>query len=173
MRIIRGLAAAVLFGCVAFGQAGPAHADQVIQGVYEYTPEQGESGTYEIWPSCVPVVGDLREPLNLPVACRLHMAPSEGLTGGDAVLTGGVWQWTTPKKEGMKCPDGGWGPTVETLKFDDLTMSGTRTIKHADVCGLAPGMISIPFTLAFKGPLPNPVEQYPLYCEPAGLRICQ
>ena len=173
MRIIRGLAAAVLFGCVAFGQAGPAHADQVIQGVYEYTPEQGESGTYEIWPSCVPVVGDLREPLNLPVACRLHMAPSEGLTGGDAVLTGGVWQWTTPKKEGMKCPDGSWGPTVETLKFDDLTMSGTRTIKHADVCGLAPGMISIPFTLAFKGPLPNPVEQYPLYCEPAGLRICQ
>ena len=173
MRIIRGIAAAVLFGCVAFGQAGPAHADQVIQGVYEYTPEQGESGTYEIWPSCVPVVGDLREPLNLPVACRLHMAPSEGLTGGDAVLTGGVWQWTTPKKEGMKCPDGSWGPTVETLKFDDLTMSGTRTIKHADVCGLAPGMISIPFTLAFKGPLPNPVEQYPLYCEPAGLRICQ
>jgi hypothetical protein len=52
-------------------------------------------------------------------------------------------------------------------------MSGTRTIKHADVCGLAPGMISIPFTMALKGPLPIPVEQYPLYCEPAGLRICQ
>src|SRR3954454_3097194 len=95
LRIIRGLAAAVVFGCAAVGLAIPAHADQLVQGVYTYTPEQGDSGTYEIWPSCVPVVGDLREPLNLPVACRLHMAASAGLTGGDARLTGGVCKWTT------------------------------------------------------------------------------
>ena len=173
MRIIRGLAAAVIVACAGLGFAGPAHADQVVQGVYTYTPEQGDSGTYEIWPSCVPVVGDLREPLNLPVACRLHMAPSAGLTGGDAILTGGVWQWTTPKKDGMTCPDGSTAATVETLKFDDLTMTGTRSIAHNDVCGLPPGIIKIPFTMSYKGPLPIPVEQYPLYCEPAGLRICQ
>ena len=174
MRILRGLAAVVLLACVALGSAGPAPADQLVQGVFAYTPEQGDSGTYEIWPSCVPVVGDLREPLNLPVACRLHMSPSTtGLTGGDAILTGGVWQWTTPKKEGMQCPDGSWAPTVETLKFDDITMTGTRSIAHTDVCGLAPGIIDIPFTMSYQGPLPIPVEQYPLYCEPAGLRICQ
>ena len=173
MRILRGLAAAAVLTCAAFGSAGPAQADQVLQGVYNYAPEQGDSGTYEIWPSCVPVVGDLREPLNLPIACRLHMSPSTGLTGGDATLAGGVWQWTTPKKDGMQCPDGSSAPTVETMKFDDLTMTGTRTIKHADVCGLPPGIISIPFTMSYKGPLPIPVEQYPLYCEPAGLRICQ
>jgi hypothetical protein len=171
--MIRGLAAAVVVTCAGLGLAGTAHADQVIQGVYSYTPEQGDSGTYEIYPSCVPVVGDLREPLNLPVACRLHMSPSPGLTGGDAILTGGVWQWTTPKKEGMQCPDGSWAPTVETLKFDDLTMTGTRSIAHNDVCGLPPAIIKIPFTMSYKGPLPMPVEQYPLYCEPAGLRICQ
>jgi hypothetical protein len=172
VRIIRGLAAAVIVACAGLGFAGTAHADQVIQGVYSYTPEQGDSGTYEIYPSCVPVVGDLREPLNLPVACRLHMSPSPGLTGGDAYLTSGVWQWTTPKKEGMQCPDGSWAPTVETLKFDDLTMTGTRSISHADVCGLPPGIIKIPFTMSYKGPLPIPVEQYPLYCEPGGLRRC-
>jgi hypothetical protein len=118
------------------------------------------------------VVGDLREPLNLPVACRLHMSPSTGLTGGDAILTGGLWQFSTPKKEGMRCPDGSWAPTVETFKFDDLTLTGTRNIAHNDVCGLQPGIISIPFTISYKGPLPNPVEQYPLYCEPGGLRRC-
>ncbi|WP_101947681.1 hypothetical protein [Mycobacterium sp. 3519A] len=174
MRIIGGLAAAVLLCSAALGLSGPARADQVLQGIYEYTPEQGDSGTYEIWPSCVPVVGDLREPLNLPVACRLHMSPqSAALTGGDATLSGGVWQWTTPKKEGMQCPDGSWAPVVETLRFDDLTMTGTRSISHTDVCGLAPGIINIPFKMAYKGPLPIPNEQYPLYCEPAGLRICQ
>ena len=172
MRIARGFAAAAIFACAALGLAGPAHADQLLQGVYNYTPDQGDSGSYEIWPSCVPVVGDLRQSLDLPVACRLHMSPSEGLTGGDAYLTGGVWQWTSPKKEGMQCPDGSWAPTVETLKFDDLTMTGTRSISHTDVCGLAPGIVKIPFTMSYKGPLPIPVEQYPLYCEPGGLRRC-
>jgi hypothetical protein len=170
--IIRVLAAAVMFACAALGLAGPAHADQVIEGVYNYTPQDGDSGSWEIWPSCVPVVGDLREPLNLPVACRLHMSPSTGLAGGDAILTGGLWQFSTPKKEGMQCPDGSGAPTVETFKFDDLTLTGTRTIAHNDVCGLQPGIISIPFKMSYKGPLPNPVEQYPLYCEPGGLRRC-
>jgi hypothetical protein len=170
--MIRGFATAAAFACVAVGLAGPAHADQTLEGVYSYTSQDGDSGTYEIWPSCVPVVGDLRVNLVLPVACRLHMSPSAGLTGGDAYLTGGIWQWSTTKQEGMKCPDGSWAPTVETLKFDDRTMAGTRSIRHTDVCGLAPGIISTPFTMAYQGPLPNPVDQYPLYCEPGGLRRC-
>jgi hypothetical protein len=173
VRIIRGLAATAILAFGALGVAGPAHADQVMQGVYTYTPEQGPSGEYQIFPSCVPVVGDLREPLNLPVACRLHMVAPSGLIGGDARLTGGVWEWTTLNNRGMQCPDGSWESTLETMKFDDLTMSGTRNITHTDACGLQPGIITIPFTMSYKGPLPIPVEQYPLYCEPAGLRICQ
>lgn len=172
MRIIRGLAAAVILACAALGFAGPAHADQVMQGIYNYTPQEGDSGTWTIYPSCVPVVGDLRVNLNLPVACRLHVSPSIGLSGGDAYLTGGVWAINTNKKEGMQCPDGSWAPTTETIKFDDLTMTGTRTVFHSDVCGLAPGKVDQPFTLSFKEPLPIPVEQYPLYCEPGGLRRC-
>jgi hypothetical protein len=173
VRIIRGLATAVIVACAGLGFAGPAQADQVLEGVYAYTPEQGPSGDYQIFPSCVPVVGDLREPLNLPVACRLHMVAPSGLIGGDARLTGGVWEWTTLNTRGMQCPDGSWASTQETMKFDDLTMSGTRNIAHTNVCGLEPGIITIPFTMSYKGPLSTPVEQYPLYCEPAGLRICQ
>jgi hypothetical protein len=148
VRINRGLAVAAAVVCAALGFAGPAHADQVVQGIYAYTPQQGTSGEYQIWPSCVPVVGDLREPLNLPVACRLHMSPSPGIPGGDAVLTGGLWEWTVPQSKGMQCPDGSWASTVETMKFDDLTMTGTREIAHNDVCGLQPGIIRIPFTMS-------------------------
>jgi hypothetical protein len=123
----------------------------------ERSPQQGRGGEWTIYPSCVPVVGDLREPLSLPVACRLHVAGSEGLIGGDAVLTGGQWSFSSPQKAGMQCPDGSWAPTTETYEFDDVTMTGNRTVFHADVCGLA---------------LPIPVEQYPLYCEPGGLKRC-
>jgi hypothetical protein len=155
------------------GLSSPAQADQLVQGVYTYTPQQGPGGEFQIWPSCVPVVGDLREPLNLPVACRLHMIAPAGLPSGDARLTGGVWEWTMLNTRGMQCPDGSWALTNEVMKFDDLTMTGTRNITHTEVCGLQPGIITIPFTMSYKGPLPIPVEQYPLYCEPAGLRICQ
>jgi hypothetical protein len=170
--IIRGLAAAAILVGASLGLAGPAHADQVMQGIYNYTPQDGKSGTWTIYPSCVPVVGDLRVALELPVACRLHVSGSVGLPGGDAVLTGGQWTFTSPKRDGMQCPDGSWAPTVEVIKFDDITMTGTRRITHTDVCELPPGIFDQPFALSFKEPLPIPVEQYPLYCEPGGLRRC-
>jgi len=28
------------------------------------------------------------------------------------------------------------------------------------------------FTLSYREPLPIPVQEYPLYCEPGGLRRC-
>ena len=172
MRIIRGLAAAAILACGALGFAGPAHADQVMQGVYNYTPQEGDSGTYEIWPSCVPVVGDLRvaaEPAGrLPAAHvpvdRAHRRRREPDRRHVAV--------DHAEEEGMPCPDGSWAPTIETVRFDDLTMTGTRTIAHNDVCGLPPGIVSMPFTMSYKGTVADPVQQYPLYCEPGGLRRC-
>ena len=83
-----------------------------------------------------------------------------------------MWSFTTPVSKGMKCPDGTWAPTIETFKFDDVTMSGTRSVTHNAVCGLQPGIINTNFTLSFKEPLPIPVDRYPLYCEPGGLRRC-
>ena len=173
MTIARVLAVAAAFASVVLGFASPARADQLMQGIYTYT--QGDVvAEWTIYPSCVPTVGDLRDNLDLPVACRLHVAgaPVTLVSGGDARLTGGVWEFTTSIHDGMTCPDGSTAPIQETYKFDDLTMSGTRSVIHNDVCGLPASITNLPFTLAFNRALPIPVDQYPLYCEPGGLKRC-
>jgi hypothetical protein len=162
--------------------ASPASADQVMEGIYTYTEEGQPSATWTIYPSCVPVVGDLREPLYLPVACRLHVTSSTSSKinhalemlnySSDAVLTGGRWTATITKPEGVLCQDGSTDKSIETYAFDDVTLTGTHTVTHSAVCGLPSAVIKTPFTLTYQGPLPMPVERYPLDCEPGGLRLC-
>jgi hypothetical protein len=173
MTIARVLAVAVAVASAVLGFASPARADQVMQGIYTYT--QGDIvAEWTIYPTCVPTVGDLRDNLELPVACTLHVAPrpSTVVNGGDARLTSGVWMFSTPKDAGLKCPDGSSAPIRETYEFDDLTMTGTRSVANNDVCGLPANIVNYPFTLAYKEPLPIPVDRYPLYCEPGGLKRC-
>jgi hypothetical protein len=177
MTLMRALAVASALVAVVMGVAGPAQADQVMQGIYTYTQEGVAPTTWTIYPSCVPTVGDLRDNLELPVACRLHVAPtpSTQVAGGDARLTGDKWQFTTGKKDGLTCPDGvNTAPINETYTFDDATLTGTRSVSYNDVCNgaVAANIVNYPFTLAFKEPLPIPNEQYPLYCEPGGLKRC-
>jgi hypothetical protein len=176
MTIARLLAVAAVLTGSALGFAGPARADQVVmQGIYSYT--QGDiHAEWTIYPSCVPTVGDLRENLELPVACRLHIAPSSAeVRGGDARLTSGQWMFSTSVKDGMACPDGSLAPIQETYQFDDLSMTGTRSVSNNTVCDgqVGPKLVKSSFTLAFAGPLPIPVEQYPLYCDPGGLKRCR
>ena len=176
MTIARVFAAAAILFTSTLGFAGPASADQVIEGVYTYT--QGDvKAEWTIWPSCVPTVGDLRDNLELPVACRLHVSPNTPrVSGGDARLTGGQWAFSTNIKEGFPCPDGGsWVPIQEVYKFDDLTMAGTRSVANSAACNgeVGPKIVVSPFTMAFARPLPIPVDRYPLYCDPAGLKRCR
>jgi hypothetical protein len=173
MSTSRALAVATAFASVAIGFAGPAHADQMMQGIYTYT-QGGLVAEWTIYPSCVPVVGDLRENFEVPLGCRLHVAgsPVGAVSGGDARLTGDQWELTTSTKDGLQCPDGSTAPLQETYKFDGNTLTGTRSMIHNAVCGLQPAITNFPFTLAFSRPLPIPVEDYPLYCEPGGLRRC-
>lgn len=137
----------------AFGLAGPVHADQVIQGIYGY--DQGDvHAEWTIYPSCVPTVGDLRDNLELPVACRLHVAPSAAkVSGGDTRLTGGQWMFSTKIKDGMTCPDGSTAPIQETYEFDDVALTGTRAVSSSNVCN-------------------GQVAANPLYCAPGGLKQC-
>jgi hypothetical protein len=175
MRITRALAAIVgALAIAALGLAGPARADQVMEGIYTYT--QGDVvADWTIYPSCVPTVGDLREELRLPVACRLHVASSSrDVQGADARLSSGKWTFSKPVLDGFTCPDGSVAPILETYQFDDATMTGTRTVAVNNVCDgeVAAHLTTHPFTLAFKEALPMPVQQYPLYCEPGGLKRC-
>lgn len=145
-----------------------------MEGIYDYHQDGLPGATWTIYPICVPVVGDLRAEVRDPVACVLHVAgtPSQVVSGGDAKLTSGQWTFTVNKKDALICPDGSTETLTETYKFDDRTLSGTRTVTHNQVCGLDATMETKPFALTFREPLPIPVQKYPLYCEPGGLRRC-
>ncbi|MEW2482834.1 hypothetical protein AB0876_24905 [Mycobacterium sp. NPDC049093] len=159
---------------LSLGVAVPAQAEPVMQGVYTYMQDGMDPQTFTVYPSCVPVVGDLREPLELAVACRLHVATPKDLKGGDARLTGGQWVYSTAVLEGIQCSDGSWAPTNETYKFDDIALTGTRNVANNEACGgtLAPAIHTFPFTLKYDRPLPVPVDLYPLNCQTWGLRLC-
>ncbi len=103
------------------------------------------------------------------------MAPSPAtvLVGGDARLTGGLWAYSNVKPNGLSCADGSTAPVQETYKFDDATMSGTRSVAHNAVCGLPASITNYPFTLAYEEPLSYPADRYPLYCDPNGLKRCR
>ena len=181
--IARVLGTVVVLAGVALGSASPSSADQVMEGIYTFNAEGSVPAEWTIYPLCTPTVGDLRVPLELPVACKLKVVSAtpgkytfelNNLNwGGDARLTGGMWTLTTNKAEGFQCADGSTAPTVDTYKFDDVTLTGTHTTLHNAVCGVPAGMTKSPFTLAFAKPLPSPVERYPLVCEPAGNRLCR
>jgi hypothetical protein len=181
--ITRLLGIAVVVAGAGLATASPSSADQVMEGIYTFNTEGMPPAQWTIYPICVPTVGDLREPLELPVACTLKVVSATNnkssfdLTnlnwGGDARLTGGQWALTTRKEEGFRCPDGSFAPTVDTYRFDDVTLTGTHTSLNNAVCGVPAGMKKSTFTLAFARPLPIPVDKYPLVCEPAGNRLCR
>lgn len=180
MTISRVLAAAVVLVGVAVGSAGPASADQVMEGEYLFVQQGVSPATWLVTPLCVPVVGDLREPLELPVSCVLRISGSSledtafsGTYSGDARLVSGRWTLNMSKVDGMTCPDGSKAGTTEIYSWDDATLSGTHTTSYNAVCGKQPGLTKEPFTLTFVRPLQTPVVRYPLQCEPPGtLRGC-
>lgn len=180
--IMRTLAAAAVTACAALGFAGPAAADNppphpgVLEGVYDYIEGGKKIGSWEIFPTCVPTVGDLRQPLYIPVGCTLHvLAQSSAVTGGNAVMTGGRWTLSRDDLRRIQCPDGSSEPVTERISFDPIALTGNRKVftgANFECGGLQPSMTDIPFTLVKAAPLPIPVDRYPLICEPGGLRRC-
>jgi len=161
------------------GAAGPAAADgdqpAIPQGVYGYHQAGLPEADWTIYPICAPTVGDLRVNLELPVGCTAHVA-SNDLTvmgGGDARLTNGQWAFTMPQPQGFTCPDGRLMRSQEVYSFDLASMTGTRTSSHNTECGVDASLVKTPFTLSYKGPLPIPNDQFPIYCSPYdALRRC-
>ena len=109
--IARVLGIAVVLAGAALGTASPSSADQAMEGIYTFNTPGQPPAEWTIYPICVPTVGDLREPLELPVACTLkvvsatHGKATSSLNnlnwGGDARLTGGQWALTTNKADGL------------------------------------------------------------------------
>lgn len=177
MRLIRGLAAAFIGVSAVLGLAVPVQAQGnvkapgVLEGVYNVYVEGEPPTTMEFFPICAPTVGDLREPLLLPVGCTLKATP-DGQPGAIAYLTGNQWVFEYDTVDGRICPDGTSAPQRTIYALDQSGTFGTKQILHGDECGDAPAMVKIPLTMTFNRPLPIPVTQYPLICEPGGLRRC-
>ncbi|WP_234794101.1 hypothetical protein [Mycolicibacterium flavescens] len=177
--ITRMFVAALLIAGVALGAAGAAGAQGDVkspdtpEGVYTVRIDGQAETTWEIYPICVPTVGDLREPLILPVGCRLKVTPA-GRGGAEASQVGGRWQFQSNTFDSIKkCPDGSTGLQKEIYAFDGATLTGSVQIfNNAEVCGQPAGMVELPLTMSFKEPLAIPVTPYPLICEPGGLRRC-
>ena len=131
VRLIRGLAAALLGVVAVLGLAVPAHAQGnvkapgVPEGVYNVNIDGQATTTWEIYPICVPTVGDLREPLLLPVACTLKVTPASQ-PGAEAVMVGGQWQFVYDESDGRTCPDGSKAPQQTIYRFDSYNWIGTR-----------------------------------------------
>jgi hypothetical protein len=186
LHAIRAMLAASAATAIAVATPAVGAANEVLEGTYVYQEQGGPPLQWQIWPVCVPVVGDLREPLKLPVGCTLNVAvqsnwdrerqsESAGILpvpGGSARPTNGLWTYSTTRAEGMMCPDGTKARAEDVISFDGKTLSGTRKTLWRDACGRPPGMSERPFTLTYEKPLPYPVNRYPLICEPGGLRRC-
>jgi hypothetical protein len=177
VKFVRGLLLTALCAVTAMGLAGPAYgqgdvkAPGVPEGVYNVNIAGQAATTWEIYPICVPTVGDLREPLLLPVACRLKITP-KGQPGAESTMVGGRWTFVYDTIDGRTCPDGETAPQKTIYSFDPYSWVGDMQVLHGDECGDQPAMVTIPLTMSFKEPLATPVDQYPLICEPGGLRRC-
>jgi hypothetical protein len=176
VRFIRGLVVALLGIATAVGLAGEGHAQGNIQppgvpeGVYNVNIDGQAATTWEIFPICVPTVGDLREPLLLPVACTLKVTPAT-LAGREAHMVNGQWQFVYDDSV-RTCPDGSTAPQQTIYRFDPYNWTGQMKVLHGGECNDQAAMSVAPLTMSFKQPLSIPVTEYPLLCEPGGLRRC-
>jgi hypothetical protein len=184
MTISRGLTAAAVMTLAAMGTAGPANAlGPPPDGVYSLTEAGVPTTTWRISalcdaPSRQRAIPDFTDPVVAADLCSLNVASTTARTisrsekmanfVGRARLASDLWTFQVPKENGVACPDGTTAPSSDTYAFDDVSLSGTHTSIHADVCGLQPAMTKTPFTLAFQGPLAVPVDRYPLDCNEIG-----
>lgn len=181
----RGMTAAVAMTLVGVGTAMPAKAlGPPPDGMYTFTEAGVPAATWKIAalcdaPSRQRAIPDFTDPVIAADLCALNVssftarapvsrAAKMANYSGRARLASDRWTFEIGKPNGVVCPDGTYGPTTDTYAFDDVSLTGTHTSIHSDVCGLQPGMTKTPFTLAFVGPLPSPVDRYPLDCNDIG-----
>ena len=184
MSTSRGLTAAAVIALVALGTASPAEAlGPPPDGMYSFSEAGAPASTWKIYalcdaPSRQRAIPDFTDPVIWADLCALNVVSTttrlvtrqekQANYSGRARLTSDLWTFQVPKPDGVNCPDGTTAASTETYAFDDGSLTGTHTSIHGDVCGLQPAMTKTPFTLAFQGPLPNPIERYPLDCNQIG-----
>ena len=155
----------------ALGFAGPASADQVMEGVYTYT--QGDVARRvddlpELRSHGRRPAGQPRAAGGVPAARRADTR--RRVSGGDARLTGGQWAFSTDGQGRHHVPGRQHGAHPGDLRVrrrhDDRHAVGgqqRRVRRHRS----AAKIVRLAVHAGVQGPLPIPVDQYPLYCDPA------
>jgi len=183
--ISRGLTAAAAMTLVAVGTSVPASAlGPPPDGMYTFTEPGVPAATWKIAalcdaPSRQRAIPDFTDPVIAADLCVVNVTSTTARAPinradkmanftGRARLTSDRWTFQVGKENGVACPDGSAAQSTDTYSFDDVALTGTHTSIHGDVCGLQPAMTKTPFTLAFQGPLPAPVDRYPLDCNEIG-----
>src|SRR6201986_1212218 len=152
-------------------------------GMYSFSEAGVPASTWKIAalcdaPSRQRAIPDFTDPVIAADLCALNVTSTTARAisrpekmanyNGRARLTSDLWTLEVLKSDGVACPDGTTAASTETYAFDDVSLAGTHTSIHGDVCGLPPAMTKRPFTLAPQGPLPSSVERYPLDCNEIG-----
>ena len=123
--IARLLGIAVVMAAAALGTASPSSADQVMEGIYTFNTEGSPPAEWTIYPLCTPTVGDLRVPLELPVACKLKVVSA---TPSGAQYFDSHHGYRTGGRSGLVSID---------AKCVDFVVSANRTPRHGAATGAA------------------------------------
>jgi hypothetical protein len=124
MTILRAMAATVALTGTAVGMAGPAWADEQLNGDYAFT-NGPVTNTWSITTQC-----------NQEGTCGGTISTSTGLLEQISRLAGGPWTIErTDVPNGWTCPDGSIGPADLVYSFDPVTLVGTlRSASKPGVC---------------------------------------
>ena len=117
MAFTRTVAVAVAFAGIAVGSAGPAWADQPLDG--DYTFVNGPTvNTWTITTQCNP-----------EGKCGGTVSTSTGLVAAIEKAPGGPWTLDRNNVfNGWVCPDGTTGPGDQVYSFDPATLAGTVSL---------------------------------------------
>jgi hypothetical protein len=123
--MIRVVSAAGLLAAVAVGLAGPASADDRLDGQYTFI-NGPTTNTWSITTQCNP-----------EITCGGTISTSTGLIEQITRVAGGPWTIErTDVPNGRVCPDGSTGPADLMYSFDPATLIGAASFRSAPgVCG--------------------------------------
>lgn len=121
------IAVAVALTCIAVGLAGPAWADDRLDGNYTFV-DGPTTTTWNITMQC-----------NAERTCGGMVSTSRGWVGAINRVAGGPW--TAERRDvstGWTCPDGSTGPADLVYSFDPASLAGTVTAtSKPGVCNYA------------------------------------
>src|SRR6478609_1766393 len=134
----QGFAVIAAMASVSVATAGPAFADDPMNGQYAYTSDTGEHSSATITSTCQ------------DEGCVAHVVGVKGNVQGDATFTGGRWNLSVTNPQGDICDNKAF-PADQVYSWDPVTLTGTLTSQYGPSCDGIPGIATTGFKLTKIG----------------------